>query len=198
MRLLKYLPWVLIASFAYGADEAPLIDPNSLPADAKLSDPVAEAPAPLQAGTENPAEPPNPNEIIEPALGEPIDDQANSSPDNVATQIPKSNETEQAAPPIPRVNPNPAQRRISEVLNHLELFQRGEEVIKFGDDDSTLSGLYLPENTGTPQGGVLILHDIAQHPQWPQTVGPLREYLPDYGWNTLSLFFKGYLQEPLP
>ncbi len=29
-------------------------------------------------------------------------------------------------------------------------------------------------------------------------MGALREYLPDYGWNTLSLFFGNYLQLPLP
>ena len=99
---------------------------------------------------------------------------------------------------IPHVIPNPGTRRIQEVLKHLNLFQRDEEVIKFGDEESTLSGLYLPENTGTPQGGILILHDIEEHAHWPQTVGPLREYLPDYGWNTLSLFFEDYLRRPLP
>ncbi len=100
--------------------------------------------------------------------------------------------------PIPHVVPNPGFRRIQEVLKHLDLFQRDEEVIKFGNEETTLSGLYLPENTGTPQGGILILHDIEEHAHWPQTVGPLREYLPDYGWNTLSLFFEDYLQPPKP
>jgi hypothetical protein len=99
---------------------------------------------------------------------------------------------------IPHVVPNPGVRRIREVLTHLNLFKRDEEVIKFGDEDTTLSGLYLPENTGTPQGGILILHDIEEHAHWPQTVGPLREYLPDYGWNTLSLFFEDYLKRPNP
>ncbi len=104
----------------------------------------------------------------------------------------------EAPPKIPRFTPDTGSQRIEDVLTHLDLFQQDQQVIKFGDADSTLSGLYLPENTGTPQGGVLILHDIEQNALWPQTVGPLREYLPDYGWNTLSLFFGSYLQRPLP
>jgi hypothetical protein len=99
---------------------------------------------------------------------------------------------------IPRVTPDTGSMRVNDVLNHLDLFQRSQQVIKFGDDDTTLSGLYLQENTGTPQGGILILHDIEQNALWSQTVGALREYLPDYGWNTLSLFFGNYLQAPLP
>ena len=81
---------------------------------------------------------------------------------------------------------------------YLNEHQRSFEVIKFSDEESSISGLYLPENTGRPQGGILILHDIAQHAHWPHTVSPLREYLPDYGWNTLSLFFENYLSAPLP
>jgi len=42
------------------------------------------------------------------------------------------------------------------------------------------------------------LHDVDQHAHWPNTVTPIREYLPDYGWNTLSIFFDDYIQKPLP
>lgn len=97
-----------------------------------------------------------------------------------------------------RVIPNPAQRRMLETVKHLNEHQREFEVIKFSDEESSISGLYLPENTGRPQGGILILHDIDQHAHWPHTVSPLREYLPDYGWNTLSLFFENYISSPLP
>lgn len=47
--------------------------------------------------------------------------------------------------------------------------------------------LYLPENTGQPQGGVVILHGYWRHLDWPETIKPLRESLPDHGWHTLSL-----------
>lgn len=129
------------------------------------------------------------NEAGEPVTGGTSTDAA-APLDSTTEQIPKE--------ALPRVQPQPAQGRISDVVRFLGNYQRSDEVIKFGDDASTISGLYLPENTGKPQGGILILHDISQHAQWPQTVGPLREYLPDYGWNTLSLFFTDYLAKPLP
>lgn len=120
------------------------------------------------------------------------------APEGLDTASSDSSEpsTEQAL--VERTQPNPSARRVSEVVRHLGLFNRSQEVIKFSDDEASISGLYLPENTGKPQGGILILHDIDQHAHWPSTIGPLREYLPDYGWNTLSLFFDGYIQPPLP
>lgn len=99
---------------------------------------------------------------------------------------------------VNRVLPDPNQRRIQDVIEHLALYGRDQEVIKFSDEEESISGLYLPENTGKPQGGILILHDVEQHAHWPTTVAPLREYLPDYGWNTLSLFFTKTLRKPLP
>lgn len=117
--------------------------------------------------------------------------------DSTASDAPS--ESSEPTPEVAeRVLPIPATRRIIETVKHLGLYQREGEVIKFSDDESSISGLYLPENTGKPQGGILILHDIAQHAHWPHTVAPLREYLPDYGWNTLSLFFSDYLNPPLP
>ena len=47
--------------------------------------------------------------------------------------------------------------------------------------------MFLAEATGNPQGGVLILHDNQQHGHWPDIVAPLREYLPQHGWSTLSI-----------
>jgi len=95
-------------------------------------------------------------------------------------------------------NKSQAQQRIQEVIRHLSLYQRDSEVIRYEQREDSVSGLYLPENTGNPQGGVLILHDIAQHAHWPFSVAPLREYLPDYGWSTLSLFFQDYIAIPRP
>ena len=97
-----------------------------------------------------------------------------------------------------RVLSNPASRRTKEVLKHLVLFQRQKEILSFSEEADTINGLYLSENTGKPQGGVLILHDIEQHAHWPNTIAPIREYLPDYGWNTLSLFFGNYIKKPMP
>lgn len=52
--------------------------------------------------------------------------------------------------------------------------------------------LYTPHGTRERQGGAILLHDLAQHPDWPGLIGPLRRGLPAQGWMTLSL------QGPLP
>ena len=44
-----------------------------------------------------------------------------------------------------------------------------------------------PSNTPRPRGGVILLHDLGAHPDWPQVIRPLRTHLPDYGWESLSL-----------
>lgn len=98
--------------------------------------------------------------------------------------------------PLVYVTPDKAKQRMAETLRHLKIFQRENEIIEMNGNNGPFAGLYLPENTGKPQGGILILHDIAQHAHWPNTVSPIREYLPDYGWNTLSIFFENYIQKP--
>lgn len=47
--------------------------------------------------------------------------------------------------------------------------------------------IYTEERTGKHKGTVIILHDMGQHPDWPDVVRPLRERLPDHGWSTLSV-----------
>src|SRR5690606_18873197 len=46
---------------------------------------------------------------------------------------------------------------------------------------------WLPDLTGAPRGGVLILHDAGQHPSWPLTVAALFDSLPLHGWHTLAM-----------
>lgn len=41
--------------------------------------------------------------------------------------------------------------------------------------------------TRPPKGGVILLHDMGEHPDWPQVIGPLRRALPRHGWATLSV-----------
>lgn len=175
---------ILVANISHGADDNVDAALQGLTDDPNINTPVSapdeDTPEPV-AGTDA------------------IDAQDETSTDTAPPKTEDSSQAPQTVQEIvPHVVPNPGKRRIQEVLKHLNLFKRDDEVIKFGDEESTLSGLYLPENTGTPQGGILILHDIEEHAHWSQTVGPLREYLPDYGWNTLSLFFEDYLKRPLP
>ena len=55
------------------------------------------------------------------------------------------------------------------------------------DSQGEFLALYQPQNRAQPMGAVLIVHDLGQHPDWPQVVRPLRLGLPDHGWHTLSI-----------
>ncbi len=45
----------------------------------------------------------------------------------------------------------------------------------------------LTPATGEPRGGVLLMHGIGVHPDWPSVINPLRIGLAAQGWTTLSL-----------
>ncbi len=47
--------------------------------------------------------------------------------------------------------------------------------------------IYTAANGAKPRGGVLILHGLGLHPDWPEVISPLRRDLPEQGWATLSL-----------
>lgn len=127
---------------------------------------------------------------------EPVNTEIPSEQDSEAPEQSSADETSRE--PLTYVTPNKAKQRMADVVRHLKTFQRESEIIEMSGKDGPMAGLYLPENTGKPQGGVLILHDIEQHAHWPNTISPVREYLPDYGWNTLSIFFDQYIHKPLP
>jgi pimeloyl-ACP methyl ester carboxylesterase len=61
----------------------------------------------------------------------------------------------------------------------------GEAVWLTGDGADFL-GLYTEAATA-PKGGVIVLHGIGVHPDWPQVINPLRVGLAEEGWNTLSV-----------
>jgi hypothetical protein len=100
--------------------------------------------------------------------------------------LPTEDETA-AIPASMRVVPYPDANRHRSVLSYLSLHQRDNEAIMLVAGERSFYGLYLPERNGKAQGGILILHDIDQHGQWPTLITPLREQLPDYGWNTLAI-----------
>jgi hypothetical protein len=93
------------------------------------------------------------------------------------------------------VDPPAAQRQLPDVSSkqslylekHMGLFNREEELTLLNTDSEEFFGLFLSERSGNPNGAVLILHDNQQHGHWPELVAPLREYLPDYGWASLTL-----------
>ncbi|HLA75861.1 MAG TPA: DUF3530 family protein [Gammaproteobacteria bacterium] len=53
--------------------------------------------------------------------------------------------------------------------------------------DVKFFALYTPAHGKTTQGGILVLHDNGQHPDWPDVTSLLRRELPEHGWATLSM-----------
>lgn len=98
----------------------------------------------------------------------------------------KSNTTKQTSI-IKRHIPNTEDKRSAALLHHMMLMKRADEVINLSNAQENFYGLYLPQASSQPQGAVLILHDKQQHGHWPEVIGPLREYLPLFGWDTLTI-----------
>ncbi|OGT20595.1 MAG: hypothetical protein A2V90_05070, partial [Gammaproteobacteria bacterium RBG_16_57_12] len=42
-------------------------------------------------------------------------------------------------------------------------------------------------STTAAQGGIILLHDLETHPDWPAVIAPLRKSLPEHGWTVLSV-----------
>jgi hypothetical protein len=83
--------------------------------------------------------------------------------------------------------PNIPLKRAKSILKHMSLFNREDEVVTLKTPNESFYGLFLAESSDQPQGGVLLLHDNQQHGHWPDVVAPIREYLPQFGWSTLSI-----------
>jgi len=47
--------------------------------------------------------------------------------------------------------------------------------------------IYTEATTPKSRGGAILVHGLGAHPDWPQMISPLRQQLPGYGWNTLSI-----------
>jgi len=47
--------------------------------------------------------------------------------------------------------------------------------------------IYTPAATAERRGGVILLHGMGAHPDWPEVIAPLRQSLPESGWATLSI-----------
>lgn len=102
-------------------------------------------------------------------------------------EIEQQTEEQQATITRTRYLPSITDKRSASLLEHMTLMERDDEVITLGSTDEAFYGLYLPQASGNPQGGILILHDEQQHGHWPDIIGPLREYLPLFGWSTLTI-----------
>lgn len=112
--------------------------------------------------------------------------------DDSEKQSSEDTQTEEGATasgkPLPeRVTPNLFKQREQDIRKYLTSVQREDELVDIPSSGESFVGFLLPERTGKPQGGVLILPDNGQHGHWPRIVAPLRDYLPDYGWQTLTI-----------
>lgn len=47
--------------------------------------------------------------------------------------------------------------------------------------------IYTPAAGEGKRGGVILLHGMGAHPDWPEVIAPLRQGLPEAGWATLSI-----------
>lgn len=97
-----------------------------------------------------------------------------------------------------RVTPDVMHKRHYSVEDHMMLFGRQDEMVLLNTSEGEFTGLFMQEEAGTPQGGVLILHDRQQHSHWPDVVAPLREYLPRFGWATLTIALPDAPEPSLP
>ncbi|GGX43424.1 DUF3530 family protein [Saccharospirillum salsuginis] len=79
------------------------------------------------------------------------------------------------------------QDHLDDLQAHYRNALRGDQVVQLGTEADPFLGLRLQQRTATPQGGVLILHDQGHNPNWPVRVQQTRHFLPDKGWNTLSI-----------
>jgi hypothetical protein len=97
-----------------------------------------------------------------------------------------------------RVRPYPDAERHQSLIEYLQQHQRQQEVMTLVAGETSFYGLFLRERSGSPQGGILILHDLEQHGHWPTLVAPLREGLTEHGWTTLAIELPTAPGQPLP
>ncbi len=70
-----------------------------------------------------------------------------------------------------------------ELIKHVDK----NEVVWLNDNTSDFLILKADYVSTNRRGGVILLHDIDAHPDWPEIISPLRNSLPEKGWPTLSI-----------
>lgn len=64
---------------------------------------------------------------------------------------------------------------------------QGRAVWLTAEGGQKVFAIYEAPLAGAPRGGVVLAHDMGQHPDWPEVIAPLRTGLPHRGWATLSV-----------
>ncbi len=70
-----------------------------------------------------------------------------------------------------------------------ELVERigGHEALWLNDNSGRFLSLKVEHPEVEKRGGVILLHDMDAHPDWPEVISPLRYGLPKSGWPTVSV-----------
>jgi len=61
------------------------------------------------------------------------------------------------------------------------------EAVNLPSGDNEFLAIYTKTHAPNARGGIILLHDLGTHADWPDIITPLRGELPAKGWNTLSL-----------
>lgn len=97
-----------------------------------------------------------------------------------------------------RVTVSPQKLRFENLEAHYQNLQRGEEVVWLEAGELRSIALYQQQLTASPQGGALIIHDHGTTPDWPEHIRKIRNFLPQVGWNTLSVAINDNQEQPQP
>ena len=114
-------------------------------------------------------------------------------------------------PPLPKLpdlpmfgdfNPNQLRKNFNQFIVGSGLDLTREQRIVRQIEDAILDGdveyltlengqevfsIYMESEKDKPKGGVIVLHNRGQHPNWADTIKPLRTGLTENGWHTLSV-----------
>jgi len=61
------------------------------------------------------------------------------------------------------------------------------EFLELKQGDDIFLSIYVQARTPQSRGGIVLVHNLGAHADWPEAIAPLRAELPKYGWNTLSI-----------
>ncbi len=94
---------------------------------------------------------------------------------------------EASTPPAPAPTRPPLLERSQEEAAALERQVPKAEQHTLEAGEERFLALWKPANTGDPKGAVILVPGAGETPDWPRSVGPLRQKFPEAGWHSLSL-----------
>lgn len=77
--------------------------------------------------------------------------------------------------------------REKEVTDKLVEEVKATEIIWLEANGEKFLTLFNSQNNEMAKGAIIILHGMGAHPDWPQTISPIRVAMPEYGWANLSI-----------